>query len=325
MSERPNVVLAALFTSAAFVAALVGSGLVLLGTEGAEEVGATVVSALSACIFFLLGPEHIPFSSVVIVVVALASVGALAVALRGYRAERRLLRALALDEIVDGPLARRARDAGVRLFLLPASRPAAFCVGLLRPRVVVSAGLLARLDGAEQEAVVWHEAAHARSREPLKCLLGRLATQTFFWIPVLRGFLDRYLLVKEMAADRAAVARTSRRALAGALSQVLAEPTPAGAVGLAEFAAARVDRLFGLNAPLPRFISPRQAVVSAVSVAALVLALVFPATLNAGESDRIWHMLSTMSPHGLPGMLIGLAANVAALVGATLLGRRLAR
>lgn len=325
MSERPNVVLGALLTAAATVAALVASGLVLLGGEGAEEVGATLISALSACVFFLLDPQHIPFSSIVIGVVALASLAGLARAAWACLGERRFCRALPLSEIADGRLAAAARAAGTRLFLLPSGRPVAFCVGLVRPRIVVSSGLLERLDDEEQEAAVWHEAVHTRNREPLKCLLARLATRTFFWMPVLGALLDRYLLVKEVVADRAAIARTSRHALAGALTQVLAQPAPAGAVGLAEFAAARVDRLFEPTAPLPPLVAPWRLAVSTVVGTALVLALAFPATLDAGQSARIWNMLTTMSLHGLPGMLAGAAMNVAALAGLTLLARRVAR
>jgi Zn-dependent protease with chaperone function len=325
LSERPNVVLAALLAAAAVVATLVGSGILLLGGEGAEEVGATLVSALSACVFFLLDPAHIPFSSIGIAILALASLAGFTRTAWAYVGARRLLRALPLAERAEGPLAVRARAAGTRLYVLASARPTAFCVGLIRPRIVVSNGLLARLDPEEQEAVVWHEAVHARGREPLKCLLARLAAQTFFWMPVLAALLERYLLVKELAADRAAMARTSRRALAGALTQVLAQPAPAAAVGFGEAAAARVDRLFEPMAPLPRVVAPWQLIASAAVGTALVLALVFPATLDAGQSARIWHMLTTVSLHGLPGMVAGAAMNAIALGGLTLLARRAAR
>lgn len=325
MSERPNVVLCALLAVAATVGALVASGLLILGGEGMKTLGATVVGAFSACIFFLLGLEHIPFSSLAIVAFALASAAGLLRTIRAYRRERRVLRELPLSPIENGPLREHAARVGIGLFALPSSRPAAFCVGLLRPRLVVSTGLLERLDDEEQAAVVCHELAHARSREPLKCLLARLAARTFFWLPALSALLDRYLLVKELAADQEAIARTSRPALAGALSQVLGQPTPAGAVGMAEFAAARVDRIFAPEAKLPRLLQPWQLLASALAVGSLILTLAYPSTLEPEDSHRIWQMLSTMSLHGLPGMLAGLAANLAALAAATALARRLAR
>lgn len=325
MSERPNVVLVALLAAAAAVAALVGGGVLLLGGEGAEEVGATLVSAVSACVFFLLDPAYIPFSSIVIGTVVLASLAGFARTAWAYVRERRLLGALPLVAIDNGPIAARAQGAGVRLYVLPSARPIAFCAGVIRPRIVLSSGLLARLDQEEQEAVVWHEAVHARSREPLKCLLARFATQTFFWMPVLGALLERYLLVKEVAADRVAIAHTSRRALAGALTQVLVQPTPAGAVGFGEAAAARIDRLFEPTAPLPELVAPWRLIASAAVGTALVFALAFPSTLDDGQSERIWHMLTTMSLHGLPGMVAGAAMNAVILGGLTLLARRAAR
>jgi hypothetical protein len=58
-------------------------------------------------------------------------------------------------------------------------------------------------------------------------------------MPILPDDLERYLLVKEIDADRLAIAKTSRRALAGRLYAVLGETTPARAIGLADFSAAR--------------------------------------------------------------------------------------
>jgi Zn-dependent protease with chaperone function len=325
VSERPNVVLGTLLAVAATVGGLVAGGLLALGGEGLKTMGATAVGAFSACIFFLFELEQIPFSSLAIVAFAVASVAGLLGTIRAYWRERRVLRVLPLSPIEEGPLREQSAGARIGLFALRSSRPAAFCVGLLTPRLVVSTGLLDRLDAEEQAAVVCHELAHARSREPLKCLLARLAARTFFWLPALSALLDRYLLAKELAADREAIARTSRPALAGALSQVLAEPTPAGAVGLAEFAAARVDRIFKADARLPRLLQPWQLLASALAAGLLVVAVAYPSTLGPEDSQRIWQMLSTMSLHGLPGMLAGVAANVAALAGATVLARRFAR
>jgi hypothetical protein len=94
---------------------------------------------------------------------------------------------------------------------------------------------------------------------------------------------------------------------------------------MAEFAAARVDRLFEPEMRLPRLIRPWQLIVSAIAAGSLALALAFPSTLGPEQSQQMWQMLSTMSLHGLPGMLAGLGANLAALAGATVLARRLAR
>lgn len=55
-------------------------------------------------------------------------------------------------------------------------RCAARTVGLLRPRVVIGPELMLRLDSAELQAVLAHERAHARHRDPLRILLAQLVT-----------------------------------------------------------------------------------------------------------------------------------------------------
>ena len=309
MTERPNVVLAILLTAAALIAALIGFRLASLGASGVASLAATIVGAFSACAFFLAELKRVPLSSLVLVALALASASGLARALVNYRRERRLLKALPLQPIGEGELAAIASAAGIRLYRSPSRRPAAFCFGLLRPHVAVTEGLLAQLAPDEQAAAVWHEVEHARVHEPLRCLLGRLATSAFFWIPVLRDLLDRYLLTKELAADRLAADRTSRRALAGALYAVLGHPSPQGAIGFADAAAARVDRLFDPTANLPPFLRTKNVLLSFAGVAALALVLLFHARLELGESTKLHAMLTTLSLHGLPGMAAGLALN----------------
>ncbi len=322
MSERPNAVFGSIVAIAGGLTAAIGAALAALGLAGIATLGATVVGALTACVFFLAELQRIALSSLVLVFLALASVAACARTLWAYRRERRLLNALPLEPLGEGPLAAIARAAGVRLDVTPARRPAAFCFGVLRPRVVLTSGLLERLSGDEQAAVVWHEAEHAHAHEPAKCLLGRLAASTFFWVPALRDLLERFLLVKEVSADRRAVARTSRDALTGALYEVASAPSLA-AVGAGDLATARIERLFEPEAPLPPLFRRSHLAGSAVGAAAVTLALAFPARLDLGEQTHLHAMLTSLSLHGLPGMAAGLVLNGAMLAAFTLIWRRL--
>jgi hypothetical protein len=65
--------------------------------------------------------------------------------------------------------------------------------------------------------------------------------------------------------------------------------------------------------------------VSALAAGSLALAVAFPSTLGPEQTQQMWQMLTTWSLHGLPGMLAGLGANLAALAGATAIARRLVR
>lgn len=326
MTERPNTVLGLLVSVAGVIAALVGAALTGVFGTGLLTLAVAAFAAFSTCLFVLVAFGDLPPSSIFVAFVAGASTIAFAWTALRYLREQRLLRALPAERLHEGRLREVARAAGAKEVLVaPASRPAAFCIGLLRPRVVVTKGLLDRLDSEEQAAVVWHEAHHLRGREPLKCLVGRLAAGTFFWIPSLGDLLERYLLTKELAADSLAVERTSRRALAGALVEVVGEPTPAGAVGLAEYAAARVDRLFDPRAKLPPLFRFHRLALSALAVAAVLTFVALTGGAEASRAVELRSMLSTMSVHGLPGMAAGLAANGAIMALLVALARRLRR
>lgn len=327
MSERPNALLAGLLAFAGAVALLLLIGIAAVAGNGLDVLAATVFAAFSACLLFLMGLEQFPLPAIVIVTLATASAIALIRSLVVTTREVTLLRALPLVPIVDPEVESVARACGIRgVYSTPASQPSAFCIGILRPRVVLTDGLLARLDAEERAAVVWHEGTHARAHEPLKCLLARLAVRTFFWMPLLGEVLDRYLLAKELDADRRATMNTSRSALAGALTEVAGQSTPAAAVGLAEFSAARIDRLFDSGAPLPRLFRVRSIILTFASVGTLLLALAFPATLGTIQSEQVWSMLTSDSlAHGLPAMLAGITVNLVVLTFAARFVRRVAR
>lgn len=322
MSEHPNVILGALLTGFAAFAGILAAGLAGLGGSGLVSLTAVVIGAFSACIYFLTALGQVPLTSLAIVALAFVSLLAFARAMLSYWRQRRLLASLPVAPL-EGELAEIARAAGAPVYRTPANCPAAFCVGLIHPRVIVSDGLLERLDPEEQAAAIWHEAQHARVREPLKCLLARLAAVTFFWMPLLADLLKRYLLVKELHADRLAVGNTSRRALAGALCEVLGEAAPAGAVGLADFADARVDRLFDPGSPLPPLSRPLRLLASAIGPILVALPLAFPAKLEVRESQHLHWMLTSISVHGAPGMAIGFVVNALVLACLALVARRL--
>ncbi len=134
------------------------------------------------------------------------------------------------------------------LLIVPDCAPFSFCYGLWCPRICLSLGLIDLLTEAELEAVLRHEAYHLRRREPLRMAIALCLSRFFFFVPLLTELHDRYLTEKELAADAAAVALTSRAALAGALyklttiKQPFVLPSLATVAGLS-VTAQRVDRL----------------------------------------------------------------------------------
>jgi hypothetical protein len=292
VSDRAKPVLYALVGAALVAGCALAAVFVFLAGDVAHA--AMLIGKVSSCTVLLAEKRMLPVGLLLPTLLATGSVISLVRGLRRYRRERRLLASLPLERVMSGELADAARAAKLDVYCTTASRPAAFCFGLIRPRIVFTSGLLDRLSADEQVAAFWHEAQHARVHEPLRCLLARLITNTFFWLPMLRDLFDRYTLVRELDADQLAMRRTSTGALAAALHEVVATPRLAGAVGFADFAAARVDRLLDPATPLPSLFKRSRVALSVGAVAVLGLAFTYPANVPVSKHVHSRPMMMKM-------------------------------
>jgi Zn-dependent protease with chaperone function len=153
----------------------------------------------------------------------------------------------------------------------------AFCAGLLRPRVFVTSGMVAALAAEELEAVLVHEAEHARRRDPLRRLVGRAAADVLFWLPLV-GWWTRYRLEDaELAADRAVIDRVGRSPLARALRATASPAAPMVGARFDGAGAARVTQLLG--DPLP----PRRPPLAACLLSLLGLVLAVSLAMCVGQ------------------------------------------
>ena len=167
---------------------------------------------------------------------------------RGIRTQRRFIARL--------PVGGERELAGRRVRVIASARAMAFCAGLLRPRIYLSDGALARLRPTELDAIVIHEAHHAARRDPLRILVARAIGSAFG---------SREQALADLSADAAAVRRVGDAPLASALLAFDAE-----AAGIA---AVRVDHLTGDAA---RIEVPRAlAIVTGAVVCALFAGLVW--------------------------------------------------
>jgi Zn-dependent protease with chaperone function len=160
----------------------------------------------------------------------------------------------------------------------------AFCAGLLRPRVFVTSGMVAALAAEELDAVLVHEAEHARRRDPLRRLAGRAAADVLVWLPLVGWWSRRRLEDAELAADRAAIDRVGRTPLARAL-RATAIPAAAAAVGARFDGAgpARVTQLLGDQLP------PRRPPLAAclLSLLGLILAVSLAMCVGQGLASAV--------------------------------------
>ncbi|MFF4550706.1 M56 family metallopeptidase [Streptomyces sp. NPDC001406] len=175
----------------------------------------------------------------------------------GLRAARTVdvrLRTLSVDE---SPAVRATvRKAGLtaRVEVVEDTVPFAFTHGLLRPRVAVSSGLVTSATSAELQAVLAHEAEHARGRDPLRTLIANVLAVRHFTLPLLEHLRTVFSAERELAADRCAVTHCGVGAVAGALLKVGGTPqwahnAPAAAMGGRSLLEARIRQLEGKDAP----------------------------------------------------------------------------
>ena len=142
--------------------------------------------------------------------------------------------------------------------VVAAAEPVAATYRLVRPRIVVSTGLVAALSPEQLSAVLAHERAHLRGRDPLRLAVVRRLAVRRFYLPLLSGLRRRFVVGLELAADRAALERVGVAALAGALLRVLDATPPGLAAGFGEPSAlpARLAQMDGESPPsMP---APRQ-------------------------------------------------------------------
>jgi Zn-dependent protease with chaperone function len=104
--------------------------------------------------------------------------------------------------------------------VLPLRAPQAFVLGVLRPTLYVTRGLLSADHRKHLDAVLAHERAHLRRADPLRMLLANAGLALH--LPGIAGALRRRLLqAQEMAADsEAAEAIGSRERVAQALVEI---------------------------------------------------------------------------------------------------------
>lgn len=218
------------------VALLAGAAAVVVGEQSFALPSARAIS--SACDNWVQAGGPAALLGLSIAVLSLLAIGlGLKSVYRQSRASRRYMKTLTVSS--DS-----VEIAGSRCRLIDVDEPLAFCAGYLRPSVYLSRGARERLDSAELQAVVAHEAHHRARRDPLRLLAGRILADSLFFIPILRRISERYLALGELAADEAAVRAVRGRApLASALLKFSESGLqPAAIVSIAP---ERVDHLMG--------------------------------------------------------------------------------
>lgn len=161
-----------------------------------------------------------------------------------------LLRGLPRSRHLPPELVAAMSRTGIReVRCLAAEAPTAFCAGSLRPRILVSEGLVSRLGPDELDAVLLHEREHVRTFEPLIRAAHEAAAEVFFYMPLVRWWSRRRLEDSELRADRVALERLGPRPVAAALWALGRSTAMRGAAAFGGVAELRVAQVLG--DPLP--------------------------------------------------------------------------
>jgi Zn-dependent protease with chaperone function len=296
--------------------------LLILGAAATWQAALALIGALAACHTLATLALSAPAPALIAAgLVAVSLTRGASSALRQLRRTRRSLRPL-LALAQPSPRAAAACESAVvdpsLVYEVTAPAATSFCCGLVRRRIIVTSALVDELTVGELAAVLAHEAEHLRAFDPARMLAARCGSIAFFWLPVAADLRDRYLVRKELAADRAAVTHVGARALGSALLKVSAQ-APLGTAAFGDGTLnLRVDALLHRPIDLPALSQTR---LRLTAIAVIAEAGLVAWALRAGPStdtDTSLHailpMLRSPTVHGLVGMAAITSANTLAVV-----------
>jgi hypothetical protein len=187
----------------------------------------------------------------------------------------------ALITVMNPPaLAAAVGRTGVRRVRCVATAPVpVFCHGALRPSVVIESAAAAALSDAALDAVLIHEEAHRRHRDPLRRALRQAVVGIGYRSGVLRCWSDRAVLREELRADAWAERRVGAPALASALLSLAQTSDITSVPAFGDAADARVTQLLGERPRLPQL--PAAALLHGGLAAIAVLAIAVCAAMSS--------------------------------------------
>lgn len=246
---------------------LLGSGGNFL--DGRDNIGNLCLVALHA----LLAPVHFGFHVALITGLIYATSDRV----RAWSKFRGAVGKLRVERVPEtGPLADAVCDAGSNLsdvVLVTGLPNPAFTAGWWRPKIFLDGALAERLTAPELKALVAHEVAHVRRRDPLRLAVLRFFACLVFWLPALRRLAEDVADEAEFEADDIAGRRQPLILASAILKVALWKPQLTPMRGVVAFVESglierRVRRLSGENLPVRTHVTSR----SLVAAAALLFA-----------------------------------------------------
>jgi Zn-dependent protease with chaperone function len=183
------------------------------------------VSLVNLCSWIIHWCLDADFVKQTILIAALLTIGLLAVAWQLWRTSQYTRQLLSYAHIslplhLESLIAEFGLDTAQVAFI-QSPQPMAFCFGFLRPRICLSTSLVDLLSTPQLQAALLHEDYHRRRFDPLRILLVEAIGAALFFLPVVQEWRTLYKIKLELNADRYAVEKAGKAALAGALHRLL--------------------------------------------------------------------------------------------------------
>ncbi|OME75948.1 hypothetical protein BK120_30255 [Paenibacillus sp. FSL A5-0031] len=119
------------------------------------------------------------------------------------------------DSILSMNWNRRLNFKKTEIIVIKESAFVALSFGLLKPRILISTGAIARFNDEEIEAILFHELYHCKSYHPLQMNFLTLLSKGLAFVPVIKDLTHYYAIWTELLADRYAISRMSTEAPIG--------------------------------------------------------------------------------------------------------------
>lgn len=81
-------------------------------------------------------------------------------------------------------------------------KPSAFCLGLLRPKIYLSTGLIQLMMKQELEAIILHEKYHLLKKDNIFLITATFIRQLLIPFPIFSDIIDSFIKIREIKADR---------------------------------------------------------------------------------------------------------------------------
>lgn len=279
----------ALFLKLLAIAAIPAAAVLFGLTRLAHDLGSILSNDPSpvaglcrdAVAYTLSSLAHASYVGLAALAILSGSLGLAAAITTHIRTRGRLKGELAHECETPRRLRRAANALGIsRIRLIETDEPRAYTFGYLRPTVGVSRGLLDCLNDLELDALMRHEGAHVRKRDPLRMLVAITVTRALVFAPVIRRVYAALQVAKEVEADRVVVeSMGSSVPLVSALIAAGEAPRSGDAIaGFSDSLSARISWLEGEGSQLSPMSTWRATAITLMAVLAVAAGLFVIAT-----------------------------------------------